>query len=912
PTFPYISKSTYVSVEVIDTTTGDPVPGGKIHLSSTPGTCPAGSFDLNDINVTTGVDYTKWNAPDSDGDATITATYQPDQPYIAAGCRYFTSSDNEIVTVVKDYDTSDPNLKCMIEWIADYSSWPPNVSIASTQDSSEGFANVLKSVCGWQDANHGNSGARAYHLRHRWLPLPYKPGKENDYMDKADFTWYNGHGSPGAISFTHPYSFPYYDRVLNSYEATDVLTNPEWGNKDAEWIAMKSCQVLSVPDKWAGTMDGLHLICGFHTASIGCGKFGPLFAGFMVQESVTDKPLSIVQAWFLTADMTQPNDRRQRVVGETSEMLGDYLWGQGPVNQDTVVDGAVTIEHDVNNHTPVADAGGPYIVTVGQPVVLDGSGTTDADTYSGSKIYYVWDMDVNSNTDSNDYDGDDTDDTDDDYDVCGRSGSYPDYYIFNTTGTYTIRLNVHDDTYNYDSNTTTVTVNSAPPPPFAGEGVDSPAASSYEGELEIVDNFNPATLPTEIQLPVFRVSSTEVGYNEVQNIAGYYGMTANGAALGVADNWNIIENSRELIINQHTGSVMYVDKDSVYIYPNYAPSLPPEPTAISLANSWLTANGISTMDVVMDGTADISYAVISESSHHYVSKTPFQRRVNYRRIMNVEESQYPVVGPGGKITVMMDDSYDIRMFVKICREAFSAEPVSLLASNMAVQQFHNLSVKALIKESRLPVGCTKVEIDNVSIGYYEDDFVTQQDVITPVYILDLTCLDNESSQTAQVYMSAMTEPLNITIDDPCTPISINLNDDVNFACTAQGGTSPYSYRWSSDVDGLLSTEASFTASTLSARHLVDSCVCEKLPHSISVTVTDSYGLTATEFVDVTVWTPCSDFNGDGIVNFDDFADLASAWLAGAGEANYDAKADLFTDNIININDLCVLTNEWLQ
>jgi hypothetical protein len=46
-----------------------------------------------------------------------------------------------------------------------------------------------------------------------------------------------------------------------------------------------------------------------------------------------------------------------------------------------------------SNHSPVANAGGPYIVHAGQPLTLDGSASTDPDTARGDTIVsYAWDI----------------------------------------------------------------------------------------------------------------------------------------------------------------------------------------------------------------------------------------------------------------------------------------------------------------------------------------------------------------------------------------------------------------------------------------------------------------------------------------------------------------------------------------
>ncbi|MFC1675967.1 LamG-like jellyroll fold domain-containing protein [Planctomycetota bacterium] len=919
PVFPYVTRSTYVWGEVRETTGNTVVPGGAVKFTSQSITTPQGWFDSIDVNVTGLRTYTKWNCPAAPGDVNVTVTYQGDQPFIAEGCRYFSSSDTKLVTVVKDSDDTDGDLSWFSQWISDYSSWEGNTSIASTQDSSEGFQNKLSNALGWgsmgtDNEERKNSGARAYYMRYRWMPIPYKAGKEYDHMDEHDFTWYNGHGNQDLITFTHPYSLPYYDRYLKAYQTTSVTGNPKWGDEDAEWVAFKSCKVLSNPGSWAGGMNGLHLICGFHTNSRGSATFGPLFAGFMIKDGLNDPPHSVLQSWFMAGGQTQPHGRRQVVIGEIFEGCNEYIWGQGAVFQDTVVDGAKVWSQDVNNHVPVADAGGTsgvYNVVVGQGVPLNASATTDADTYSGATLYYRWDMNVLVNTDACDFDYNDFDGPNDDGDVFGVWGNSPARYVFNVTGTYDIKLMVRDDVFNTDIAWAQVVVSPAPSP-IVITGAD-PTPDEGGEQLEIIDTFNPFNLPTVGMLPMFRMAGTLVGYDQMLNIGSYYGMTTNTAGQDELGSWSMFEGNQELIINQNTGGIMYIDKSSAYLVNpgNPAPMLPSDSQALTIANGWLMANTIPQMDVVFENITDLCHGNLASGEETY-TKIPYQRHVNYRRILNVIDQNYPVVGPGGKITILIDGSWDVRSFIKIWRDVSREAPVPLTSAMGAIDQFHQLGQDALIKGCLLPVDCEMIEVNNVSLGYFEDDFVTSQEWIAPVYILDLICISGETTEKRRVYMPAMDQQLlDIEINSPSAGTAVDHNDPITFTSIVHSGFGPFTYEWSSDVDGVLSSEPNFTTSSLSARRLTESCSCEMLPHSIRLTVTDIYGGQASRFVDVTVRKLYADVKPDGIIDSKDFAVFAAGWRSQAGDGNYDDKLDFDDNNSVDANDLCLLAGEWL-
>ena len=55
----------------------------------------------------------------------------------------------------------------------------------------------------------------------------------------------------------------------------------------------------------------------------------------------------------------------------------------------------------------------------------------------------------------------------------------------------------------------------------------------------------------------------------------------------------------------------------------------------------------------------------------------------------------------------------------------------------------------------------------------------------------------------------------------------------------------------------------------------------------------------------------ADFNGDGVVDFRDYAAMADAWLTEAGSPDYNEVYDLYDDNVIDIADLAVFSQNWL-
>jgi hypothetical protein len=844
PDYPYEGGKSYVIVEVKDSS-NNPVPGSSVQLYAA-----SGSFDVYNITVVGGRCHAIWHAPSTTGPILIIANYQQ---FLGGGNRYLASSDTKHAYVVQDTD-SYHCLSWMSEWNTDYR---PKANLLdfdysgdpldNSDKDARGFTNMLSTALSpWVDEcdEYHNQSSFEWHMG----------SKENTYLDTYDFTYFSGHGGPDYACFITNKN----DKQLRHSDAYDA-----WGDKDAEWIAFSACQIMSKDSYWASTMNGVHSELGWHTLSNGSSTFGGIFAGLLIKEGVDDEPHTVQQAWFLAGDQTNPNDRKQRVISENYTVSNDYIWGQGYVSPDPIVDDYYfPVSHDVNNHDPCADAGWRYYTTPGTEITLDANDTNDVD---GGNLFYVWDTDITTNSDDGDWDLDDTDENDDDKNLSGRNPKV----IFNNPGVYLLRLIVWDETYNVDDDFALVFVAA----PIGSAAVSDESNSgpiqilSAEG-LEIIDKTDPNNQPTETQMPLFQFAGTTIGYNEMMNLAGYYGMSGSATLDGVGS-WNMVNDNREIMVNQYSGSVMFVDCNRAYIPYEPTVGLPPEAAAISIAQNFIVQNGICCPNTIVESVTDISYGEGQKGTRSAPSRIPFLRRVNLRRQMNVNDKLYPVVGPGGKLIVMMDESGDVIMFTKICRDMSPGPVEPLIPPPLALAQFCALGPRVLVGGSLVPP-CNRIEINNISLGYYEDDFVTLQTAILPVYILDLRVDDDVSSQQVQVYMSALTPPLIASIDSAPDGNEVYYGETAAFTGSAYGGQPPYTYRWESDVDGFLGSEPNLTTSQLGVFTLEG----EVLPHTISFTVKDAYGFENTAYAQLTVRYRCCyvDSSASGSNNGSSWAD----------------------------------------
>ena len=91
------------------------------------------------------------------------------------------------------------------------------------------------------------------------------------------------------------------------------------------------------------------------------------------------------------------------------------------------------------------------------------------------------------------------------------------------------------------------------------------------------------------------------------------------------------------------------------------------------------------------------------------------------------------------------------------------------------------------------------------------------------------------------------------------------------------------------------------------------------PYDLSDSGDDRDGDGYTNIEEYINWLPLgepmpttTDLNCDDIVDFYDFSEFAEHYLSSSGEPLYDAKYDFDNDNEITIDDLCYITDDWLQ
>jgi hypothetical protein len=219
---------------------------------------------------------------------------------------------------------------------------PTDVGIEQTvdewqcaQDSAIGFKNSM--------AAHGVATAFDWRGTNAWeqdFKKASAGGDDSNFVDNVDAQWYTGHGSPSSFTFKD-----------TAHDDGDIVPgDADWGNGDLEWLQLESCQVLKDTNgsadyfsRWGGTINGLHMLNGFHTnAQCVGGGTGGRFADYLFPYKflgITLRPaLTVRNAWGQMAIDKEPSGTRYRSMGNVGSggvtNIGDFFWGQGPTGPD--------------------------------------------------------------------------------------------------------------------------------------------------------------------------------------------------------------------------------------------------------------------------------------------------------------------------------------------------------------------------------------------------------------------------------------------------------------------------------------------------------------------------------------------------------------------------------------------------
>lgn len=197
---------------------------------------------------------------------------------------------------------------------------------------------------GWVDGNSAKGTPSQFHFLTDWawstdfksdtLASP-NTGQDHNYADDVDMMFYCGHGFPGGFNF---------ENTNGPADKNVTVSEARWGDRDLEWLALLSCQVLRESAEgwtwttlWGSAFNGLHALLGFHTNAAASGNLGADLAkhmhgyGYVSAKKIHE---SFVQA----AKDGQPAGRIWATVYPVSTAYewnrNDFFHGRGSVSAD--------------------------------------------------------------------------------------------------------------------------------------------------------------------------------------------------------------------------------------------------------------------------------------------------------------------------------------------------------------------------------------------------------------------------------------------------------------------------------------------------------------------------------------------------------------------------------------------------
>lgn len=164
-----------------------------------------------------------------------------------------------------------------------------------------------------------------------WKDAAYG-GTDSSWTDDVDMAYWQGHGTPTGFMF---------DGCSNVNDDFMANTEARWGNKDAEWISLFTCNILKGTsgnkawwERWGNAFHGVHQINSFATVSNHSSDHGTKYGEYLLRNN----PKTVKNAWAWASIDDQPNTVKFASMGPVSAAgmvnVDDYFWNKGAVGPD--------------------------------------------------------------------------------------------------------------------------------------------------------------------------------------------------------------------------------------------------------------------------------------------------------------------------------------------------------------------------------------------------------------------------------------------------------------------------------------------------------------------------------------------------------------------------------------------------
>lgn len=384
-------------------------------------------------------------------------------------------------------------------------------------------------------------------------------------------------------------------------------------------------------------------------------------------------------------------------------------------------------------------------------------------------------------------------------------------------------------------------------------------------------------------LPAVQVVPRTVDLSYVSNIGQSLGLTS--PVISSADGSVMVmvggaDDEKQLRVDVASGGFFYQDLGELWIDPARGRTLPSsDREAAAVALNFLGQHdnipGTFFFDPQISPTIELEGAaqglVPGQIEATAVITNPIQYAIHYARTVDIGGGQFlSIVGPGSRQNLYIGDNDQVVGFKGGWREiqttgnsipvttdteawaAFLADPTIALAQLPTAEVYDTTGKPA------------------PTLAYYEQPLALGQVELTPVWVFvaDLYVTAPQTAaqlagqephglslvvSDAKIYVPAAADPAALPQAEILTPApGTNLvsGGTVDLMGSVTGGTPPYSYEWSSSVDGVLGTGETLNGVVLHA----DPRGANLGPNTISLQVIDANGLITTATVDVVVWT----------------------------------------------------------
>ncbi len=348
----------------------------------------------------------------------------------------------------------------------------------------------------------------------------------------------------------------------------------------------------------------------------------------------------------------------------------------------------------------------------------------------------------------------------------------------------------------------------------------------------------PEYVLSQTEMSIYELITPEVNASYVESMVYSLFNIRDTSAEEGENAFFVNKGSESFEINKNDGSMWYADYSKLWNI-SLGTDLPTPAICQRTAYDWLVENGILPEEASLVSIGSTNVTTYNIDIDRTLSKT-IQYNINYEFTID----DIPVAGDAAQISVMMGDGGDIIGFDWKWREPKS-DPYTKaeMIEYESILEVSGISPNDVVSH-RLVYTTDDAESTKLLYPAWEIEFIESGD---KEYEIDTNCF---------MYFDATILDPEVEIITPSGAFVALPGESITFDCSVKWGTPPYTYEWSSDFDGVLSTSKSFSTSFLSEVIKKDTHV----PHAIAIRVRDAEDRGCSDCVSITIEP--GDFNPD--------------------------------------------------